>query len=106
MNLFIILNTFNVVYGQVNPNDYKPSDITYADYGKAFGKAGVVLGAIRNASAVVSVIALMIIGVKYIIGSVEEKAEYKKTMIPYIIGCVLAVAGTTLVSFIYNTVAD
>ena len=28
----------------------------------------------------------MIIGIKYIIGSVEEKADYKKTMIPYLIG--------------------
>ena len=62
----------------------------------------MILGAIRNISIVVSVITLMIIGLKYIIGSAEEKANYKETMIPYIIGCILAVSGTTLVSFIYN----
>ncbi len=28
---------------------------------------------------------LMIIGIKYVTGSVEEKANYKKTMIPYVI---------------------
>ena len=28
---------------------------------------------------------LMVIGIKYVTGSVEEKANYKKTMIPYII---------------------
>ena len=65
---------------------------------------GVVLGAIRNISVVVAVITLMIIGFKYILGSVEEKANYKATMMPYIIGCILAVSGTTLVSFIYNSV--
>ena len=62
----------------------------------------MILGAIRNISIVVSVITLMIIGLKYIIGSAEEKANYKETMIPYIIGCILAVSGTTIVSFIYN----
>lgn len=86
----------------INPDDYKPTANT--DTTLAFQKAGVVLGAIRNISAVVSVIVLMVIGVKYMIGSVDEKANYKQTMIPYIIGCIMAVAGTTLVTFIYNAV--
>ena len=88
----------------INPDDYKPTANT--DTTLAFQKAGVVLGAIRNISAVVSVIVLMVIGFKYILGSVEEKANYKQTMMPYIIGCVMAVAGTTLVTFIYNAVID
>ena len=58
----------------------------------------------RNVSVVVAVISLMIIGLKYIFGSVEEKANYKATMMPYIIGCVLAASGTTIVTFIYNAV--
>lgn len=88
----------------INPDDYKPTANT--DTTLAFQKAGVVLGAIRNISAAVSVIALMVIGFRYILGSVEEKANYKQTMIPYIIGCVMVVAGTTLVTFIYNAVID
>lgn len=35
----------------------------------------------------VSVIIIGIMGVKIMIGSVEEKAEIKEKMIPYIIGC-------------------
>ncbi len=90
----------------INPDDYDPSKnpLTTTDAEKVTKKVGVVLGAIRNFSAVVSVIALMIIGLKYMLGSVEEKANYKATMMPYIIGCVMAVAGTTLVSFIYDAV--
>lgn len=91
-------------YATINPNDYKPSDPTTDDAVEVVEKIGVVLGAIRNISVVVSVIVLMIIGFKYIIGSVEEKANYKATMLPYIIGCVMAVAGTTLVDFIYKSV--
>lgn len=36
------------------------------------------------------------------IGSASEKAEYKKTMIPYIVGALLIFAGTSLVRVIYS----
>lgn len=90
----------------INPDDYDPSKnpITTDDTEQVFQKAGIILGAVRNFSAIIAVITLMIIGLKYMFGSVEQKANYKATMMPYIIGCVLAVAGTTIVSFIYNTV--
>lgn len=99
---FVLINVFGVVFAKVNPDDYNPSSLTDDDTKLAFAKTQMILGAIRNISIVVSVITLMIIGLKYIIGSAEEKANYKETMIPYIIGCILAVSGTTLVSFIYN----
>ena len=83
---------------------YKPNVLTTDDAQLVTDKVGIVLGAIRNISVVVSVIALMIIGLKYIFGSVEEKANYKATLVPYVIGLVLAIAGTTLVDFIYNMV--
>ena len=83
---------------------YKPNVLTTDDAQLVTDKVGIVLGAIRNISVVVSVIALMIIGLKYIFGSVEEKANYKATWVPYVIGFVLAIAGTTLVDFIYNMV--
>lgn len=51
---------------------------------------------------VIAVIILLIIGIKYMIGSASEKAEYKKTMIPYIVGAVLIFAGTSLVRVIYS----
>lgn len=90
----------------IDPDEYDPSKnpITKEDAGEVLDKVGVILGTIRNISAVVAVIVLMVIGIKYIMGSVEEKANYKATMWPYIIGCIMAVAGTTIVSFIYNSV--
>ena len=51
---------------------------------------------------VIAVIVLLIIGIKYMMGSASEKAEYKKTMIPYIVGAVLIFAGTSLVRVIYS----
>ncbi len=44
---------------------------------------------VKTAGAFISVGGLMIIGIKYMTGSLEEKAQYKKSMMPYIIGCIL-----------------
>ena len=35
-------------------------------------------------------------------GSAEEKAEYKKTMIPYVVGAILLFAATTIANAVYN----
>lgn len=88
----------------LNTNTYRPDDPTINEAREMTEKAGIIIGIVRNISAVVAVIVIMVIGVKYMFGSVEDKANYKATMMPYIIGCVMAVAGTTLVSFIYYAI--
>ena len=45
---------------------------------------------------------IMVLGIKYMMGSAEEKAEYKKTMIPYLVGAILIFAATTIANVIYN----
>ena len=40
------------------------------------------------------------------VGSVEERAEYKKSMIPYLVGAVLLFAGSVVVSIIANLVIN
>jgi len=51
---------------------------------------------------VVAVVVLLVLGIKYMMGSAEEKAEYKKTMIPYVVGAVLIFASTTIVNIVYQ----
>ena len=50
---------------------------------------------------VISVIILAIIGVKYMLGSVEQRAEYKKTLVPYIIGAALIFCASTIANIVY-----
>lgn len=57
---------------------------------------------IQVVGIVIAIIVLLVIGIKYMMGSASEKAEYKKTMIPYIVGAVLIFAGTSLVRVIYS----
>ena len=63
------------------------------------------MGMIRNVAVIAAVIILMILGVKYMLGSVEEKADYKKSFIPLIIGIVLVVSATAIATFIFNMAA-
>lgn len=56
----------------------------------------------QTVGVVVAVVVLLVIGIKYMLGSAEEKAEYKKTMIPYIVGAILIFAATTIVNVVYN----
>ncbi len=56
----------------------------------------------QTVGIVVAVVILLVLGVKYMIGSAEEKAEYKKTMIPYIVGAILIFASTTIVNIVWQ----
>ena len=61
-----------------------------------------IFSIIRVAGILSSVGALMLIGIKYMIGSVEEKADYKKTFPVYIIGCILVFGICTLGNLVYE----
>ena len=51
---------------------------------------------------VLSVIVLIVLGIKYMMGSAEEKAEYKKTMMPYLIGAGLIFAASVIANIVYG----
>lgn len=88
--------------GTVNPNTYKPSVNDVKNAGKLQSKAEVIVSAVRIFGVIVAVISLSVIGIRYMLGSTEEKAEYKQTMIPYFIGIALVVAVTVIPSIIFN----
>lgn len=72
----------------------KPTQVT------ELGKTIVTI--MQTVGIVVAIVVLLVLGIKYMMGSAEEKAEYKKTMIPYIVGAVLIFASTTIVTVVYN----
>lgn len=85
---------FALTPSQVQPTDPGTNDI------QTLG--GKILGILQTVGIVLSVIILVILGIKYMMGSAEEKAEYKKTMIPYIIGAVLIFAASNVAGMIYD----
>lgn len=63
---------------------------------------GKILSAITTTGIVLSVIVLSVIGIKYMLGSAEEKAEYKKTLMPYLVGAGLVFGASTIAQIVYN----
>lgn len=63
---------------------------------------GQIVGIIQITGTIVSVATLMIIGIKYVLGSAEERATYKKSLLPYFIGAVLIFGAVNLTQIIYS----
>lgn len=81
-------------------NDWKPTlSSEDADFTK---KVNIIVTAVRTIGIMISVITLSIIGIKFMIGSVEDRAQYKQTLIPWIIGAILVVAITTIPTLLYE----
>ncbi len=74
-----------------------------SDYSDDSGISGIIQNIVKVVNIVgvgIAIIILLILGIKYMIGSAEEKADYKKSMIPYLVGAVLIFAGTSIVNVI------
>ena len=98
----LILFTSNTFASILDTEYYNPGQLTDRDTARIANMTGTILGTIRNVGIVSSVVALSIIGLKYILGSLDEKANYKENMTPYVIGCFLLAMATTIPSIIYD----
>lgn len=99
----MILFSVSCVYGQgtLDPSMVtKPPSLTTSDAQTAIDKIKPIIGYISGIGMAVSVITLVVLGIKYMVGSIEERAEYKKSMIPYLIGAFFVFAISTIVTII------
>ena len=69
---------------------------------EATGIGNSIITILTTVGVVISVIVLIVIGLKYMMGSLEEKAEYKKSLMPYVIGAVIVFAASTIAGVVYN----
>ena len=91
--------------GVFHPEDYRPNSMTEVQGGTRLQSMGnTVIGFLRTIASIVSVAVLAILGIKYMFGSVEEKAAYKETMRPYVIGAVLVFGITNLLAILTNLI--
>ena len=103
--IFMTMCTFmlivkNYSFGFVlNPGGYEPWDTTtVSESNKLMELANNIIGPIKIIGSIISVIALVIIGIKYIL------AEYKETMKPYVIGAILLFGITNLLNIVVEIV--
>ena len=101
MITLVFVTISNVVFAAPpNPNAYTGQDGYSVDSINTLGNQ--IIQIISTIGSIASVIVLIILGIKYMMGSAEEKAEYKKTLMPYVIGAALVFAASAIAGIIYG----
>lgn len=91
-------------YGDmINNIDQKAGDSS-VDVSTLNSKAGDILKVIRNVAVIAAIIVITVLGIKYMMGSVEERAGYKKTFLPFIVGVILVAASATIATFLFQLI--
>ena len=83
-----------------DPTNYQGDNSVTTDKIDSLGNQIITI--VSTIGSIASVVVLIVLGIKYMMGSAEEKAEYKKTLLPYIIGAALVFAASTIASVIFN----
>lgn len=65
---------------------------------------GTVIRGLRNLSIIVTVVVIVILGLKYMVGSIEQKADYKKDFPNIIIGVTVIAGVMSIISIIFSAV--
>lgn len=88
----------------INTNWYTPTTSieSVPNASQVWDIGNSIIGCLQIIGSIASVTVLAILGMKYMIGSAEEKAEYKKTMGPYILGAIMVFAITNILVIIGN----
>lgn len=70
------------------------------------GKIGWIIAALRNVSIIITILVITLLGIRFMLGSVEEKAEYRKSFTTIIIGVVFITLTFSIVSAIFNAATN
>lgn len=105
--ILLVMLAFTIIQpvfaADINPTTIKgDADIKVDGIQTVGNKVATV---IRNFAIVIGVIMLMVIGVKYMLGSAEEKADYKKSLMPLVIGIFIVMFAATIVSFVLSAIS-
>lgn len=101
MIALVLFSTTTLAASNYDPSQYTGEGATI-DSSRVGSFGNNIVSVITTAGSVLSVIVLVVLGIKYMMGSAEEKAEYKKTLLPYFIGAILVFAASTIASIIFS----
>ena len=108
--IVIIFNVLTIVNAVDTGSKFEPSGVTgegsTMDTGSVQNLGQSIFAVVRVAGILISVIILVVLGIKYMMGSAEEKSEYKKTLLPYALGAFLIFAAANISQILYNAFVD
>lgn len=102
MSIIYTITEQNQVFAKI-PTDFK---IDWSQANQFSGIGNGILGTLQVVGTIASVGALMWIGIKFMLGSVEEKSKEKEVLIYYVIGAILVFSIVNIVPIIYRFATD
>ena len=89
-----IVNAFSIKDLSGNLSESRTNEVIVA--------GNKAINIVSTVGSIVSVVVIIVLGIKYMLGSVEEKAEYKKTLMPFLIGAIFIFAASNIAQIVYN----
>ena len=103
ISLMLIMSATPVFAKQVGNYSISVNEVSNQDASDILGLVGKILGFLQFAAIILAVLIIAILGIKYMMGSLEEKAEYKKSMVPLIVGIVVVASAITIANILFKT---
>lgn len=101
LTIIMMMSVYNICFAGSGKIETSGVTIQYSDNEFQLISESI-LGFVQILGSAVAVIMIVVIGIRYMLGSVEEKAEKKQTFIYYLIGAVLIFITVNIVSIVYN----
>lgn len=101
MIAIMVLTSVSTVFA-TNVLDKMTGEDSDVDVGTIGDIGNKILVIVTNVGMVLAIVLVAILGIKYMMGSTEEKAEYKKSMIPYLVGAILVFGAAAIGKAVIN----
>ena len=106
--VMLVVTLSNIVYAAdpgtvIGTLETQTQSATVGGQDKVAKLAGSIIKFLQYIAIVAGTIILAVLGIKYMMGSVEEKAEYKKSFIPLIVGIVVVMGAMTIARVLFET---
>ena len=102
--VMLCITCTNVIYAATNIGGVQVNTQVSVNTSELEDTASRVIGVIQVVGILIAVGVIMVLGIKYMMGSAEEKAEYKKVFVPYLIGAIILFAASALAGGLYNMI--
>ena len=102
--IMFVFSIFSTVHAAIDPTTVITGPSSSG--ASSLYKANIILGIFQALGAGVAMVALLVLAIRYMYSSPDEKAEVKKKLIPYIMGGVMVFGATSLVKIVETFTND
>lgn len=88
----------------ITPGDYNPNVGTTTAVSSFSTLMKKIVSLVQLIGSGVSIITIAIIAIKYMLGSVQDKAEYKKSLVPYFVGSIFVFSIVNILAIVEKMV--